>query len=55
MGRPADDLETAVAAEAMVAALVTALLHWHAGGYAEPLSATIDRALGVLDRGLRIE
>lgn len=53
-GRRPDDLEAAVAGEALVAALVAALRHWHAGGYAEPLADTIDRALAVLDRGLRL-
>lgn len=54
VGREPDDLEVVIVADALVAALVAALRHWHATGYAEPLTEVFDRALAVLDRGCRL-
>lgn len=54
-GRSPDDLEVAVVADALVAALAAALRHWHAGAYTTPLADEFARALAVLERGLRLD
>ncbi len=52
-GRTPDDLETQVAATAMVWALVAATRHWHAGGLRTNLADEMEASLAVLERGLR--
>ncbi len=54
-GRDAADLDVEVIAATIVAALLAALGHWYSTGAKTPLAAEIDRALIVVERGLRLE
>lgn len=47
--------EIQVIASALVWALVAAIRHWHAGGYASPLEEEFERALTLVERGLRLD
>jgi AcrR family transcriptional regulator len=54
-GRPADDLDVQVIAATLVWGTVAATRHWHASGYAEPLEHELQRALALLENGLRLD
>jgi AcrR family transcriptional regulator len=54
-GRRPDELEVQVIASSLVWALIAAIRDWHAAGYATPLEDGFDRALGLVERGLRLE
>ncbi|MFI0909893.1 TetR/AcrR family transcriptional regulator [Streptomyces abikoensis] len=53
-GRPAGDLELRVVVAAVLAAMQEATMHWVEQGQTEDLPSLIDRALGVLVRGLTL-
>ncbi len=53
--RPSTDLEVQVIAAAIVAALIAAVRHWYAAGAVRSLTDEINRALDVLETGLRLE
>jgi AcrR family transcriptional regulator len=52
-GRDPSDLEIQVIAAAIIAALIAAVRHWYATGATKALTDEIDRALLVLENGLR--
>jgi AcrR family transcriptional regulator len=53
--RRPDELEVQVIASSLVWALIAAIRDWHAAGYATPLEEGFDRALAVVESGLRLE
>ena len=54
-GRPADDLDIQVIAATLVWALIAATRHWYASGYADPLEHHLQRALTLIESGLRLD
>jgi hypothetical protein len=54
-GRRSDELEIQVMASALAWALIAAIRRWQADGYTTPLEEGFDRALAVLERGLRLD
>ena len=54
-GRPTTDLEVQVVSAAIIAALIAAVRHWYTAGATHSLTDEIDRALDVLDGGLKLE
>lgn len=50
-GSNPDDLDIQVAAHGFVGALLGALRHWHASGFATPVEDIIERPLAIMDRG----
>lgn len=53
--RKSDELEVQVIASTLVWALTAAARKWHAEGYVRPLPALLEEALGVVERGLRLD
>ena len=54
-GRDPEDLEVQVIASTLVWALTAAARRWHAEGYERPLQPLLEQALGVVERGLRLD
>lgn len=54
-GRRHDDLDTTVVATTLVWAMTAAAKHWHATGYTHPLKDELQRALTVVENGLRLD
>ena len=54
-GRPADDLDVQVVATTLVWAMNAAARHWYANGYARPLEDELQRALTLVENGLRLD
>ena len=54
-GRDAAELDVQVIAATIVAALLAAVRHWYSAGADTPLANEIDRALTVVEGGLRLE
>lgn len=54
-GRRHDDLDTTVVASTLVWAMTAAAKHWHATRYAQPLEHELQRALTVIENGLRLD
>ncbi len=48
-----DELEAEVIAAAMVSAMMSAARHWHRSGHKNPLREEMERALDIVERGLR--
>jgi AcrR family transcriptional regulator len=54
-GRPADDLDVQVIATTVVWALIAAVRHWYASGFARPLEHELERALTLVENGLQLD
>lgn len=54
-GRPPDDLDVQVIATTLIGAMNAAARHWYASGYAQPLEHELQRALTLVENGLRLE
>ena len=54
-GRARGDLETTVVATTLVWAMIAAARHWYATGYAQPLEQELQRALALVESGLRLD
>jgi AcrR family transcriptional regulator len=54
-GRRTDELEVQVIAAALIWSLLAAARHWYAGGFATPLEDELQRALAVVEGGLRLD
>jgi AcrR family transcriptional regulator len=54
-GREADDLHVQVIAAALMWSLIAAIRHWHADGYRRSLREELDKALAVVEGGLRLD
>ncbi|MGE0600956.1 MAG: TetR/AcrR family transcriptional regulator [Dehalococcoidia bacterium] len=54
-GRDEADLDAQVIATVLVGALVVATRHWHESGYAAPLGDEMERALAVVENGLKLD
>jgi AcrR family transcriptional regulator len=54
-GRPADDLDVQVIATTLVWALIAAIRHWYTSGFARPLEHELERALTLVENGLRLD
>lgn len=52
-GRAADELEPQVIASMLMTAMMTAARHWHARGYRDSIVDELERALAIVERGLR--
>lgn len=50
--RQPHELEVQVAASMLVASMMAAVRHWHAGGYRTPLRKQLDTALDMVENGL---
>ncbi len=53
--RPPDDLDMQVIATTLVWAMNAAARHWYASGYVQPLEHELQRALTLVENGLRLE
>ena len=53
-GRDDTDLDVQVIATVLVGALVAATRHWHESAYAAPLGDEMERALAVVENGLKL-
>lgn len=54
-GRKRGDLDTEVVATTLVWAMTAAAKHWHTNGYAQPLEQELQRALTLVENGLRLD
>ena len=54
-GRPPDDLDVQVIATTLIWAMNAAARHWYASGYVQPLEHELQRALTLIENGLRLE
>lgn len=54
-GRQPGDLDTSVVATTLVWSMNAAVKHWHATGYAQPLEHELQRALALVENGLRLD
>lgn len=54
-GREPGDLDTEVVATTLVWAMIAATKHWHTNGYAQPLEQELQRALTLIENGLRLD
>lgn len=53
--RPPDDLDVQVIATTLIWAMNAAARHWYASGYVQPLEHELQRALTLIENGLRLE
>jgi MftR C-terminal domain len=54
-GRKRGDLDTEVVATTLVWAMNAAAKHWYTNGYAQPLEQELQRALTLVENGLRLD
>jgi AcrR family transcriptional regulator len=52
-GQPVDELEPQVIATTLIWAMMAAAHHWHAHGYRTSIFAELERALAIVERGLK--